>query len=100
MGILPAMNETPKLNVAHNAPITFAADGQTITGVVVTSKKSATTAEVTVRIQAAIKPGALLTIPGLAVGGCGPANPIPAGNSFMVKLSIAYNGIELATVGT
>ena len=90
----------PGLNVSRGRYLTFAADGATITGVIMSSQKGdALYASVFVETDAVIRSGAHLTIPGSECGGCGLATPQRSANKTTVELQVSYGCIDVSTIG-
>jgi hypothetical protein len=90
----------PALDVSRGKTLTFAADGVSINGVIVSSRKAeALFAGVVVETDSPINPGAQLTIPDSDCGGCGVATPQRRGDKTTVELSVRYGCVDASTIG-
>jgi hypothetical protein len=89
------------INVSRGQRITFAADGQSISGIILGSEQTpGAWASVAVETESAVPTNSHLSLPDLPeTGGCGAAHPQTLNGKIVVILSIGYSYVDISTVG-
>lgn len=88
-----------KLDVSRGQPLSFEANGQPFSGVVVRAEGTAGPwATIFVETESPIPDGAQLSMREIA-GGCGTAKSTKVGSRFRCLISIPYSHINASTLG-